>query len=140
MQGGTDAVLQVLSQIKLVTGSSDDVAAFWLQDWTGQRNFTSSAKDIGRVGLWWNWEVCNPSWEMLLFRCLDILLFRYCLYAMTYSIRNDVTASLQKDIIFSNRTIGKYTLIEQSPSFARLCMISVLVQFPSFLCILNNSL
>jgi len=59
MQGGNDAVLQVLSQIKLVTGSSDDVAGFWLQDWTGQRNFTSSDKDIGRVGLWWNWEVCH---------------------------------------------------------------------------------
>ena len=57
MQGGTDAVLQVLSQIKQVVGSADDIASFWLQDWTGQRNFTSSARDIKRVGLWWNWEV-----------------------------------------------------------------------------------
>lgn len=57
MQGGTTAVLQVLLQIKQVVSSSDDIAGFWLQDWTGQRNFTSSAKDIGRVELWWNWEV-----------------------------------------------------------------------------------
>ena len=57
MQGGTDAVLEVLSQIKQVVGSTDNIASFWLQDWTGQRNFTSSAKDMKRVGLWWNWEV-----------------------------------------------------------------------------------
>jgi len=57
IQGGTNAVLKMLSQIKQVVGSSDDIAGFWLQDWTGQRNFTSSAEDIGRVGLWWNWEV-----------------------------------------------------------------------------------
>ena len=57
MQGGTDAVLQLLSHVKQVVGSADDVAGFWLQDWTGQRNFSSSAKDIKRVGLWWNWEV-----------------------------------------------------------------------------------
>ena len=57
MQGGTDVVLQLLSHIKQVVGSGDDVAGFWLQDWTGQRNFSSSATDIKRVGLWWNWEV-----------------------------------------------------------------------------------
>lgn len=65
MQGGTNAVLQMLSHIKQVVGSADDIASFWLQDWTGQRNFTSSARDIKRVGLWWNWEVDSthyPDW------------------------------------------------------------------------------
>lgn len=69
MQGGTDAVLQVLSLIKQVIGSTDDVAGFWLQDWTGQRNFSSSATDIKRVGLWWNWEVDIQKFCFLIYIC-----------------------------------------------------------------------
>jgi len=39
-------------------GNLSDVAGVWLQDWTGQRNF-SGANELPRVGLWWNWEVCE---------------------------------------------------------------------------------
>eukprot|EP00117_Sycon_ciliatum_P022861 scpid22808/ scgid3863/ Alpha-glucosidase yihQ len=32
------------------------ISALWLQDWTGERNFTE-AGELQRVGLWWVWEV-----------------------------------------------------------------------------------
>ena len=56
LQGGTAAVLQVIDQVETVWGNVSDVAAVWLQDWTGQRNFTGTT-DLPRMGLWWNWEV-----------------------------------------------------------------------------------
>ena len=56
LQGGTAAVLQVIDQVETVWGNVSDVTAVWLQDWTGQRNFTGTT-DLPRVGLWWNWEV-----------------------------------------------------------------------------------
>lgn len=56
LQGGTDAVLQTINQVEQVWGNLSDVTAVWLQDWTGQRNF-SGTKDLPRTGLWWNWEV-----------------------------------------------------------------------------------
>lgn len=58
LQGGTTSVLEALQEIKQVSGNLDDIAAVWLQDWTGQRNFTANG-DLPRVGLWWNWEVCT---------------------------------------------------------------------------------
>lgn len=56
LQGGTAAVLSTLDRVERVWGNLSDVKGVWLQDWTGQRNF-SGANDLPRVGLWWNWEV-----------------------------------------------------------------------------------
>lgn len=59
MQGGTERVREVYEQLK---SRSVPVAAFWLQDWVGQRE-TSFGKQ-----LWWNWELDTdryPDWEAL---------------------------------------------------------------------------
>lgn len=56
LQGGSDAVMSTLDDVKEVMGELSDVAAVWLQDWTGQRNFSQKGQ-LKRVGLWWNWEV-----------------------------------------------------------------------------------
>lgn len=57
LQGGTEAVEDtVFGTVMRGWGNLSDVAAVWLQDWTGQRNF-SGANELPRVGLWWNWEV-----------------------------------------------------------------------------------
>ena len=60
LEGGTKVVMDTIAKIRAFQGSLDDVAAVWLQDWTGQRRFNNSGHDIARVGLWWNWEV-RPS-------------------------------------------------------------------------------
>ena len=60
LQGGTAAVNATLGQVEREWGNMSDVAAVWLQDWTGQRNF-SGKNDLARVGLWWNWEVIRYS-------------------------------------------------------------------------------
>ena len=60
LEGGTKVVMDTVAKIQASQGSLDDVAAVWLQDWTGERRFNNSGKDIGRVGLWWNWEVRKP--------------------------------------------------------------------------------
>ena len=57
LQGGTQAVNRTLfDTVAKKWGNLSDVAGVWLQDWTGQRNF-SGANELPRVGLWWNWEV-----------------------------------------------------------------------------------
>ncbi|RMF40801.1 MAG: alpha-glucosidase, partial [Anaerolineae bacterium] len=59
MQGGTDRVREVYAQLK---ERHVPVAAFWLQDWVGQRT-TSFGKQ-----LWWNWELDEdryPGWDAL---------------------------------------------------------------------------
>ncbi len=59
MQGGTDAVKERLAHLKQ---HKAPVAAFWLQDWVGQRKTS-----FGRQ-LWWNWELDNdryPQWQQL---------------------------------------------------------------------------
>lgn len=59
MQGGTDKVRSVWEKLKR---HDVPVAAFWLQDWVGQRETF-----VGRQ-LWWNWEldrVHYPGWETL---------------------------------------------------------------------------
>ena len=56
LQGGTKRVNAVWRELKL---RGTPVAAFWLQDWQGQRNSV-----IGRQ-LWWNWELDQelyPGW------------------------------------------------------------------------------
>ena len=53
------SVLDTLALVEKQWGNMSDVAAIWLQDWTGQRVFgDNSGQDLPRVGLWWNWEVC----------------------------------------------------------------------------------
>ncbi len=59
MQGGTEKVRQVYAKLD---ESGTPIAAFWLQDWVGQRT-TSFGKQ-----LWWNWELDReryPEWDDL---------------------------------------------------------------------------
>ncbi|MCR9142328.1 MAG: alpha-glucosidase [bacterium] len=59
MQGGTEKVQRVHGQLKAL---DTPIAAYWLQDWEGQRK-TSFGKQ-----LWWNWELDNdryPGWDQL---------------------------------------------------------------------------
>ncbi|GAB4481392.1 MAG: alpha-glucosidase [Anaerolineae bacterium] len=56
MQGGTARVRQVYEQLK---AHDVPVAAFWLQDWVGQRTTTFGKQ------LWWNWVLDSeryPGW------------------------------------------------------------------------------
>lgn len=59
MQGGTE---EVRKRLKELESYNTPMAAFWLQDWVGQR--TTS---FGRQ-LWWNWELDTdryPMWDEL---------------------------------------------------------------------------
>lgn len=59
MQGGTARVREVWHQLRT---HNTPIAAFWLQDWVGQRT-TSFGQQ-----LWWNWELDReryPQWEAL---------------------------------------------------------------------------
>ncbi len=59
MQGGTDKVRRVWRALQ---EHDVPVAAFWLQDWVGQRRTV-----VGKQ-LWWNWELDRshyPNWENL---------------------------------------------------------------------------
>lgn len=59
MQGGTEKVRQVYADLR---ARGTPIAAFWLQDWVGQR-----ATSFGSQ-LWWNWEVDYdryPGWDEL---------------------------------------------------------------------------
>lgn len=60
MQGGNEKVLGVLEELNAL---NTPIAAFWLQDWVGQRT-TSFGKQ-----LWWNWELDQnhyPNWDGML--------------------------------------------------------------------------
>lgn len=57
MQGGTNVVKKALAELD---AQKAPVAAFWLQDWVGQRT-TNFGKQ-----LWWNWELDRdryPGWN-----------------------------------------------------------------------------
>ncbi|MCB1167092.1 MAG: alpha-glucosidase, partial [Leptospiraceae bacterium] len=57
MQGGTE---KVRTKLKELEDNNVPVAAFWLQDWVGQRK-TNFGKQ-----LWWNWELDKdryPGWD-----------------------------------------------------------------------------
>ena len=59
LQGGTDKVLQMLDRLEPLDAP---VAAFWLQDWVGQRKTSFGTQ------LWWNWELDRdhyPDWDSL---------------------------------------------------------------------------
>ena len=59
MQGGTDEVREVWSQLKKL---DTPIAGFWLQDWVGKR------KTIAGQQLWWNWQLDHeayPGWDLL---------------------------------------------------------------------------
>lgn len=59
MQGGTEKVRQVYRSLR---ERGTPIAAFWLQDWVGQRKTTFGSQ------LWWNWELDEdryPDWDKL---------------------------------------------------------------------------
>lgn len=59
MQGGTNKLYDVWQKMKV---ADVPVAAFWTQDWIGQRTTL-----VGKQ-LWWNWELDNsryPNWNQL---------------------------------------------------------------------------
>jgi alpha-glucosidase len=59
VQGGTDKVLEISDKLEVLDAP---VAAFWLQDWMGQRETTFGTQ------LWWNWELDEdhyPEWNLL---------------------------------------------------------------------------
>jgi alpha-glucosidase (family GH31 glycosyl hydrolase) len=59
VQGGTDKVLEISYQLEALDAP---VAAFWLQDWVGQRETGFGTQ------LWWNWELDEdhyPEWNLL---------------------------------------------------------------------------
>lgn len=53
LQGGTDKLYDVWEQLK---ENETPVAAFWIQDWVGQR-----VSIVGKQ-LWWNWELEEPRY------------------------------------------------------------------------------
>jgi alpha-glucosidase len=60
MQGGTDKLYNIWTQLRL---EETPIAAFWIQDWVGQRTSL-----VGKQ-LWWNWELDNdryPNYDELL--------------------------------------------------------------------------
>lgn len=91
LEGGTTAVSAVVNKTIAAAGDNPPVAAVWLQDWTGERNF-SGPGELPRVGLWWNWEVDEthyPGWvdfisdldsrdvKVLVYLCV-VFLFLWC--------------------------------------------------------------
>lgn len=59
MQGGTGKVRRLHQRLKEL---DTPVAAFWLQDWVGQRETSFGSQ------LWWNWELDReryPGWDSL---------------------------------------------------------------------------
>jgi alpha-glucosidase len=59
LQGGTDKVIESLDRLEALDAP---VAAYWLQDWVGQRQTTFGTQ------LWWNWELDRdhyPDWDSL---------------------------------------------------------------------------
>jgi alpha-glucosidase len=59
LQGGTQKVLDISKKLEAL---ETPVAAFWLQDWVGQRETSFGTQ------LWWNWELDEdhyPNWNML---------------------------------------------------------------------------
>ena len=58
-QGGTEKVLGIAEELEAL---DTPVAAFWLQDWVGQRRTSFGSQ------LWWNWELDRdhyPDWNLL---------------------------------------------------------------------------
>src|SRR5215217_7996881 len=59
VQGGMDKVLDISDELEALDAP---VAAFWLQDWVGQRETGFGTQ------LWWNWELDEdhyPEWNLL---------------------------------------------------------------------------
>ena len=59
VQGGTRRVLEISEKLEALDAP---VAAFWLQDWVGQRETSFGTQ------LWWNWELDRdhyPDWDLL---------------------------------------------------------------------------
>jgi sulfoquinovosidase len=59
LQGGTQKVLDISERLEAL---DTPVAAYWLQDWVGQRETSFGTQ------LWWNWELDRghyPDWDSL---------------------------------------------------------------------------
>ncbi len=59
LQGGTSKVLELSEKLQAL---DTPVAAYWLQDWVGQRETSFGTQ------LWWNWELDEdhyPGWDSL---------------------------------------------------------------------------
>ena len=59
LQGGTEKVLNIADRLEALDAP---VAAYWLQDWVGQRRTSFGTQ------LWWNWELDEdqyPGWDRL---------------------------------------------------------------------------
>jgi alpha-glucosidase len=59
LQGGTQKVLDISKKLEAL---DTPVAAYWLQDWVGQRETSFGTQ------LWWNWELDKdqyPDWNLL---------------------------------------------------------------------------
>jgi alpha-glucosidase len=79
MQGGTEEVKRAFQELE---SRGTPVAAFWLQDWVGQRDTI-----IGKQ-LWWNWEVDEshyPGWSDLV-SYLDAHGIRMMVYVNPYLV------------------------------------------------------
>ena len=110
MQGGTDRVRSVYSELE---SRGTPIAAFWLQDWEGQR-ITGFGKQ-----LWWNWEVDRdryPGWDKLV-SDLDAKGIRVLTYVNPFlvdvsekgnSVRNLFKEAEAKGYLVKNKAGGTY--------------------------------
>lgn len=100
MQGGTDKVRQVWAQLQQ---RNTPIAAFWLQDWVGQRT-TSFGKQ-----LWWNWELDTqryPGWESLV-SDLNTANARVMVYTSPYLADiGDLKPNLRRNLFQEAKTNG----------------------------------
>lgn len=99
MQGGTDKVQQVYGKLKQL---QVPLAAFWLQDWEGQR-VTSFGKQ-----LWWNWEVDKdryPQWEQLVSNLKDDNV-RMMVYASPFLVDVSEKANARRNLFKEAEGLG----------------------------------
>ncbi|OAE26529.1 hypothetical protein AXG93_1406s1210 [Marchantia polymorpha subsp. ruderalis] len=112
MQGGMQAVRKVWQKLRDL---DVPLAAFWLQDWVGQRRTS-----IGWQ-LWWNWEVDRdhyPGWEQLVtdLRSHGIRTMAYCnpLLAPTHekpNRRRDLLAEAHsQDLVVTDQLGSPYMI------------------------------
>ena len=74
MQGGTD---RAMAKLQALVAADVPVAAFWIQDWVGQRTTPAGSQ------LWWDWQLDQthyPNWDQLLVALRDQLDARMLIY------------------------------------------------------------
>lgn len=125
MQGGTDRVHNIYKELE---NRGTPIAAFWLQDWVGQRVTTFGKQ------LWWNWEVDKdryPGWVKLV-SDLDAKGIRMMTYVSPFlvdvsdkgnSVRNLFKEADANGYLIKNKNGGTY-LIKTAAFFAGLLDLS----------------